>query len=349
MRPWLLLTLGLGLAGCSSGDDGPPLTSATSLACPYPGALPFRLPTSGFEKSINADTVATEHQSKDQAFDILGASGGVEASVGIDDAAAPAMGNTAFAGLKARTTPTGGLLADSLPGEHVSLWFYDEIHTAWQQLGTAVTDDSGRYSIAPSIGIAFKDGTPFYAMLDADGSCAAAKHYVYPPGTKVVVADIDGTLTTDDNQILMQGADETYVPAMMADADAMTRAWHDRGYPVIYLTARPHLLEAESRAWLGAKTFADGALITQGSSKPADVYKTLWLQRMITSFGWQVVAAYGNAQTDITAYANVGIDPKQTFIIGPLAGNNGTIAIPDLSYTAHIRDYVMAQPQLTFP
>jgi phosphatidate phosphatase PAH1 len=57
-----------------------------------------------------------------------------------------------------------------------------------------------------------------------------------------------------------------------------------------------------------------------------------------------VVAAYGNAVTDITAYANAGVPLTQTFIIGPLAGNSGTVAIPNMDYTQHIASFVAAQP-----
>ena len=55
-------------------------------------------------------------------------------------------------------------------------------------------------------------------------------------------------------------------------------------------------------------------------------------------------AAYGNADTDITAYANVEIPQGRTFIIGPNAGNGGTVAIPNGDYTDHTAAFVDAQP-----
>ena len=81
-----------------------------------------------------------------------------------------------------------------------------------------------------------------------------------------------------------------------------------------------------------------------GSPTNAAVYKTLWLDRMVQTFGWVPVAAYGNADTDITAYQNAGIPKSQTFIVGPLAGNGGTQPIDNLDYTSHISTYVNAQP-----
>jgi phosphatidate phosphatase PAH1 len=160
----------------------------------------------------------------------------------------------------------------------------------------------------------------------------------------VIVTDIDGTLTTDDNEIIKQVADDTHVPAMMAAADRLTQAWAMKGYPVVYLTARTHVLRPESRGWLVDLGFPDGPLITANGGPTADVYKSLWMKRMINDFQWNVVAAYGNADTDITAYANAGVPLTQTFIIGPLAGTRGTMPIANNDYTQHIASFVAGQP-----
>jgi phosphatidate phosphatase PAH1 len=130
---------------------------------------------------------------------------------------------------------------------------------------------------------------------------------------------------------------------MMGGADHLTQAWAAKGYTIVYLTARTHDLRAESRSWLEDLGFPTGPLITENGAK-ADVYKTLWLKRMIQSFGWEVVAAYGNADTDITAYDNAGIAKDRTFIVGPLAGMSGTQPIANLDFTNHIATYVAIQP-----
>ena len=44
--------------------------------------------------------------------------------------------------------------------------------------------------------------------------------------------------------------DGSYLPMVMTAADRMTQAWAMKGYPVVYLTARPHLLRPETRGWL---------------------------------------------------------------------------------------------------
>jgi phosphatidate phosphatase PAH1 len=118
-----------------------------------------------------------------------------------------------------------------------------------------------------------------------------------------------------------------------------------KGYPVIYLTNRPHPLRVETRTWLDEKMMPTGPVITSnGTASDASAYKTVWLQRMVQSFGWQIVAAYGNATTDISAYANAGIPKSETFIVGPLAGSDGTQPIDNMDYAQHIQTYVNAQP-----
>ena len=56
-------------------------------------------------------------------------------------------------------------------------------------------------------------------------------------------------------------------------------------------------------------------------------------------------AAYGNASTDITAYANVNVPGDHTFIIGGLFLCGGsTVAIPGNDYTDTTRSFIAAQP-----
>ncbi|MEO8844051.1 MAG: hypothetical protein ABI591_11420 [Kofleriaceae bacterium] len=337
----LLLGL-LVLSACSGDDNLPPLTSDTSLKCPAPDGLPFRTESSGWQQAANETLVGNDPRNKDQASDLLGNPGGLAANVFIADSDAPSA-TMAYHGVKARTTVTGGLFSTDLPGENVSLWSYDG--TAWASEGTAKTDANGEYDIGATFTAA--NNHPLYSMLEADGSCAEHYNLLLPPGSKVVITDIDGTLTTDDSQSLMQIPDATYVPLMMGAANTMLQAWDAKKYPIIYLTARPRVLREESRVWLRDESFPTGPLITANDVEEASAYKTLWLQRLITTFGWVPVAAYGNATTDVTAYENVGIAKDITFIVGPLGGTGGTVAIPNMDFTAHIASFVDAQPDNT--
>jgi len=337
-----LALLALVLVSACSGDDQQPLTNDTSLNCPAPDGLPFHTMSRGFT-SANQTLVMNDPRNKDQSADLLGNPGGLNANVFIDDTADPTAAPIGYQGLKARTTVTGGLFATPLPGENVSLWSYDG--SAWQTEGRAQTDANGGYDITATF--TTPNQQALYSVLEADGSCAEHYNLLLPPGSKVVITDIDGTLTTDDNQELMEIPDATYVPLMMGSANTLMQAWDAKHYPIIYLTARPHVLRPESRGWLRDEVFPTGPLITAIDVEEASAYKTLWLKRMVQMFGWVPVAVYGNADTDITAYNNVGIAKDITFIVGPLGGNGGTVAIPNMDFGAHIASFVTPYPANT--
>lgn len=340
LRPLISIAL-VSVSACSA--DEPPLSDATALACPMPGDLPFRLMSHGFQRSANETLASNDTRVKDEASDVVGLPDGTYANVYLPDNEAPAQGPIRYAGAKARTTATQGIFSQPLAGELVSLWYYDADAAAWNMLDRGTTDDNGAYALEAG-GFVAPNATPVYAMLEADGSCATHRDYVWPSGTKFVVMDIDGTLTLSDDELITQVTDASYMPKMMTAANTLAQTWAAKGYPIIYLTARTHVFDAESRAWLDALDFPKGPIITENGGESADEYKTLWLQRLITDFGWVPYAAYGNATTDITAYANAGIPLDRTFIVGPNAGMGGTVAIENLDYTDHIHAFVEMQP-----
>jgi len=337
MRTALFVLL---VGACSSSPGQVPLTHDTTLKCPTPDGLPFRTATTGFRVAQNERLASDEPRSKDQASDTIGNPGGLVASIYLADSAMAAPGPLTYHGVKARTAVTAGYFADPLPGENVALWSYDG--SVWTSIASTTTDADGAYDL-PATSFVAANKQPLYSMLEADGSCAEHYSTLLPAGSKVVVTDIDGTLTTDDQQVIDQIPDATYVPVAMGSAVALMTAWDAKNYPIIYLTARPHVLRVESRGWLRDEGFPNGALLTAVQTEEASAYKTAWLERMVNQFGWEVVAAYGNADTDITAYNNVGIPKDKTFIVGSLAGADGTQPIAGMDFAAHIAGYVAAQ------
>ena len=321
------------------GTDEPPLSDATTLQCPSPGNLPFRV-SSGFRHSTNANLAKMDTRVKHWGADTIGVPSGASANVLASDTATPGTEAPEFDGTMGVTATNGGLFSQPMQDEYVSVWTYDG--TDWQMLGRGLTDEDGLYNIA---GATVPNDQPAFAVLEANGTCAEQFDHLFPTGEKVVVTDIDGTLTTADSELGMEINDPTYEPLMMGHADALTQAWAMKGYPIIYLTNRPHVLRVETRTWLADKMFPTGPVITSnGTASDASAYKTIWLERMVQTFGWQIVAAYGNASTDISAYANAGIPKTQTFIVGPLAGSDSTQPIDNMDYAQHIQTYVDAQP-----
>lgn len=73
-------------------------------------------------------------------------------------------------------------------------------------------------------------------------------------------------------------------------------------------------------------------------------YKGAWVKRLTNDLGWDIVAAYGNAESDIQAYEDAGIPKGITFIVGEFAGASGTVAIANNDFSSHITDFVNQQP-----
>lgn len=334
------------IAEGGGGAGGAPLSNATALKCPYPGALPFKLESSGWQSADNASYVTEGTRSKDEASDTLGNEGGKLALTYIPNDQAPTPGALDYKGRKARTGNLSGLSATALPGEFVSLWFFDVGTNEWKTLGRTKTDGDGYYDL-PMTGFAAPLDAPVYAVLEADGSCGEHYDYLMPSGTKFVVTDIDGTMTFSDDELFKQIDEGTYVPKQNQSADKLMNEWAKKGYQVVYLTARPHLFRAETRRWLADLGFPVGPIITANSlvfNESAREYKGAWVKRMTNDFGWQVVAAYGNAESDIQAYEDAGIPKGITFIVGEFAGASGTVAIPNNDFSQHITDFVDQQP-----
>jgi hypothetical protein len=174
-----------------------------------------------------------------------------------------------------------------------------------------------------------------------DGSTADGEIAVWPAGVQAVVTDIDGTLTTSDFEAvedILFGQDAEMYP----DANTAMSLWVANNYRLIYLTGRPQLVNRYSRNWLAEHGFPWGVLhLTDSNDQifPVDssvgAFKTNYLQDLQDEFGVELVAAYGNASTDIGAYEDVGIAKERTFIIGPNAGDDGTQPLSG-SYTDHL-------------
>ena len=339
-----------GEAESSTGDGGSTTGGPAQLDYPpmlvdcAPGStFPFELESTGFANPDAESTAADNPRHKDSASDLLGNPGGPYAYTTLenDDAVGTAV---AYEGLKARTANDAGLDAAPLADEAVSLWRYDG--EAWTQTDRQSTTAEGTYGFADAP-LSNNNRQPLYAVLEADQSCVPHYTWLLDAGTPVIITDIDGTLTLSDQELLTQVSDGTYDPVRMGSAVELMQAWAAKGYDIVYITARPHLFRAETRAWLDAHDFPVGPLITSNDlvfGSAAEAYKTAWGQRMLEDFGWVPVAAYGNAETDITAYDAAGIPKDVTFIVGENAGTQGTMPIADEDYAEHIAAFVEPYP-----
>lgn len=210
----------------------------------------------------------------------------------------------------------------------------------WTVLGTVTTDDEGwarvRLESAPAPGIY----RLFFQVL-ADGTYATSKLWVVPRGTPVAVFDIDGTLTTADEEAVRELTDDVfnngdYVPRAYPGGKQLSRWYARRGFLVVYLTGRPYWLLEPTQRWLREQGMAAGVL--RLTTSHAQVWPTLdsvarfklGELKALAADGLVVRAAHGNATTDIAAYLGAGLPGEHVYIIGAHAGEQGTRAVsPD--------------------
>lgn len=122
-----------------------------------------------------------------------------------------------------------------------------------------------------------------------------------------VVFDIDGTLTPRPIEFL----------EARPDVARAVQLYSDKGYKIIYLSARFPGFEAGTRAWLKHKGFPDGIVRIAGKDGDVghpDQFKTRVLQDFLDK-GWRLGFAYGDSSTDFIAYAAVSIPRTHVFAL----------------------------------
>jgi phosphatidate phosphatase PAH1 len=231
-----------------------------------------------------------------------------------------------------------GVVSKDLEGEDVRV-FLDDC-AGWKSLGDFRTDGDGRISAPVPTAL----GAGVYEVrleVLGDASVAPGRLWILPIGTHLAVTDVDGTLTTGDEELVEDVIADLFGPIFSGDrvpeaypaSAELTDALVGRGYVLVYLTGRPYWLTAKTRDWLAAGGFAAGPLHvadSNGEALPLEAavgaYKRDYLESLAAQ-GFILDEAYGNAATDVYAYAAAGIAPGTTWIIGPNGGSGGTNAV----------------------
>jgi len=214
----------------------------------------------------------------------------------------------------------------------------------WQSLGEFTSNDDGKVTV--NVGQRPIGEYRVRFVVAGDLSTVDGFVSVVETGRKAVIFDVDGTLTTTDFE-----AYKDYVGLKTAtpypNAINMVNAYKNKGYQIIYLTARPYWVAKDAREWFANREMPTGHYRSNayaGLVPPnTQAHKTDYVRYLKNTVGLDIVRAYGNALTDIAAYAEGGIDPKDTWIIGVNEGKNDTQAI-NADYTAHYHKVVVNTP-----
>jgi hypothetical protein len=188
----------------------------------------------------------------------------------------------------------------------------------WSRIGTARTDDEGHFALGLSgpsrLPVGMRD---LFVSVVGDRSGVGFLGYVAPAGTRLVVSDVDGTLTSSENAFL-----ETIVLGIEPDARAgAAHAFADaaaRGRQMVYVTTRGNQFTTATRDWLDHKGFPRGpvrlaeSFVTLPGSDTVEV-KTRTIAAL-TAAGLSLSAGVGNRATDVAAYANSELAADRIFI-----------------------------------
>ena len=227
-------------------------------------------------------------------------------------------------------------LHKDLEGERVHAYLYGTGMSQWQYVGSYVTNRDGK--IAVPLGVRPVGDYVVRFVVEGDLSSTSGYLSVVDPGREAVLFDIDGTLTINDFE-----AAADYLGIKTATpyyyAREVVNTYRQKGYQIIYLTARPYWVTKDGREWLNiqgigpwhyhSNPYGDGPIPPNTQQFKAD-----YVRYLRNTVGLNIIRAYGNATTDIGAYADAGLPKANTYIIGPNAGKDGTQAIHG-EYGAH--------------
>lgn len=237
------------------------------------------------------------------------------------------------------------VLHKDLEDERVHVYLYGTGMQNWEYLGSRLTDSDGK--IAMTLPPRPVGDYRVHMVVEGDRSSVDGWLTVVERGRDAVLFDVDGTLTINDYE-----AYADYLGVKTATpyyyAPQTVRAYQDKGYQIVYLTARPYWVTRDGREWFAKQNlptwhyrsnpYGDGPIPPNTVAHKAD-----YVRYLRDTVGLNIVRAYGNASTDIEAYATGGMPKADTWIIGANAGNDGTQAING-DYALHYSTVVNDTP-----
>ena len=216
-----------------------------------------------------------------------------------------------------------GLVDKALEDEEVDVFVCRS--GSWQLAGTVLTGSSNPVDGRFELHLQGSDRLPVgrrqvFASVRGDRSSLSFLAVVLPSGGQVAVSDIDGTLTSYENEfpesLITGAAVEAHDGAPEAFATLAERC-----YQPVYLTARGSVFTETTRTWLKERGFPVGPLrlapnlITLPGETTVE-YKATTMQAMLAA-GLTVAVGNGNRASDAQAYKQVGVATDHIFLKRP--------------------------------
>jgi hypothetical protein len=282
-----LRSLLVALCGCALNAQAPaPIVSAPSVAngC---GAAPVT-PLAGF-RHVSSQLAAGFGGPRHRGVDLI----------------ASATDHVQILGGKLAYGPED----KALVGEDVVLFACSA--RGWRELGRTRTDAYGRFAVSLTGGHRLAVGTRDLYATAPDGTGVRFLAFVAQARTRVLVTDIDGTLTRSEGAIFETVLAHRDIDSQPGAAAGIAHS----GYPVVYVSGRGDQYTAVTRRWLAQHGFPRGPLrLAPASLTMPHVPTVEYKQAVLRALPLPIGAAIGNRASDITAYAAAGVPAGRIFI-----------------------------------
>ncbi len=156
-------------------------------------------------------------------------------------------------------------------------------------------------------------------VVCADHTIADVTIAVIAPDAQIAVSDVDGTLTENEPAFALNVLGLARSPAPHEGAATLFAQLVERGYTMVYMTARPDVFAQATRTWLATNGFPPGVVRTREGARFAfggpdhAAYKTAALRGIARVIGHPVDIGFGNTVTDVRAYEAGGIPAATRF------------------------------------
>ncbi len=222
---------------------------------------------------------------------------------------------------------------DDLTDEDVDIWLLRDC-TTWERLGRAtsttnrgprhatierIVDDGGRIYFQIPEAMRLGPGRHrIHFVVRGDHTTADQYIHVLAGGERVVVSDVDGTLTeseTAEFYTVLNGPS----PAVNPGAPEALWALADRGFILFYITARPDWLTTRTHEWTRERALPPGLVHTTNNGigalgGAAVTFKTEELTEVAERVGGPAAIAIGNKESDAEAYLTTGVPAEFRFL-----------------------------------